>query len=111
MTPNPGSDEALALGCKCPVIDNEYGKGVPWPRTDGLDPNGHPSFWISQDCPLHGPSLDWSWVHKQEVADALAHEEGSCNCPACSGDWDFVNQCERGATSESGTAEAGAPCE
>ena len=27
MTPNPGSDEALAAGCNCPVMDNAHGKG------------------------------------------------------------------------------------
>lgn len=52
--PNPGSDEAKDLGCLCPRMDNDHGRGFPWPRTDGLDPNEHPSFWINEDCPLHG---------------------------------------------------------
>lgn len=39
---NPGSDEAKDQGCKCPVIDNAYGRG----RGDG-------TFWITQGCPLH----------------------------------------------------------
>ena len=39
--PNPGSREAIALGCRCPVIDNGHGR------------NG-PPFWIRDDCPLHG---------------------------------------------------------
>lgn len=52
--PNPGSDEALDLGCTCAVLDNYHGRGVPWPRDDGLDPDEHPSFWVSSDCPLHG---------------------------------------------------------
>jgi hypothetical protein len=42
VKPNPGSDEAIALGCKCPVIDNGHGKG----RGDGL-------FWFNGDCPIH----------------------------------------------------------
>lgn len=25
--PNPGSDEALDMGCICPVLDNSHGKG------------------------------------------------------------------------------------
>lgn len=41
--PKPGSDEAVALGCTCPVLDNGHGKG----RADG-------NFWISGNCPLHG---------------------------------------------------------
>lgn len=43
-TPNPGSDEALAKGCTCPVIDNGRGHG----RGDG-------NFWINEGCPLHTP--------------------------------------------------------
>ena len=38
----PGSDEALEHGCRCPVLDNEHGKGV----------NGN--YWINESCPLHG---------------------------------------------------------
>ena len=51
--PNPGSREALDRGCTCPVADNEHGRGIPWPREDGLDPVAHPSFWVSVNCPLH----------------------------------------------------------
>lgn len=40
--PNPGSKEARALGCTCPVIDNHHGHGA-----DGY-------FWVSENCPLHG---------------------------------------------------------
>ena len=45
--PTPGSDEALDLGCRCPVLDNAHGKGFPWGDTN-------PAFWIAEDCPLHG---------------------------------------------------------
>lgn len=44
--PNPGSDEALDLGCSCPVLDNAHGEGLQYP--DG------PVFWVNRDCPLHG---------------------------------------------------------
>lgn len=44
-TPNPGSDEAIALGCTCPVMDN--GRGLGAYGTKGL-------FWYSGDCPVHG---------------------------------------------------------
>ena len=43
--PNPGSDEAVAYGCKCPVLDNGHGAGSGW---------GPGKFWISADCPMHG---------------------------------------------------------
>ena len=46
--PNPGSPEAVAAGCTCPVIDNHHGKGVPAGK------NGAPMFWHSERCPMHG---------------------------------------------------------
>lgn len=43
--PNPGSDAALKLGCKCPVLDNARGNGY----------YGVPGrFAINADCPVHG---------------------------------------------------------
>lgn len=44
--PNPGSNEAIKMGCTCAVIDNYFGAGFQY---GGVDP----SFWISADCPLH----------------------------------------------------------
>jgi len=52
--PNPGSDEALALGCKCPVLDNEHGRGFPWPDAVPTGKPPTPKFWITAGCPLHG---------------------------------------------------------
>lgn len=40
--PNPGSDEAVALGCTCPIYDNNHGRRQPWP-----------DWWITAGCPLH----------------------------------------------------------
>ena len=49
MIPNPGSKEALNLGCKCAVYDNNHGDGI------GKDSNtGEELFWINLECPLHG---------------------------------------------------------
>jgi hypothetical protein len=45
--PNPGSVEARALGCTCPIIDNGYGKGA------YANENGDPAWWHSPDCPVH----------------------------------------------------------
>jgi len=42
--PNPGSDEAIAQGCTCPVLDNGHGDEE-LGRIRG--------FWISEGCPLH----------------------------------------------------------
>jgi len=44
--PNPGSNAALKLGCRCAVMDNNHGKWSPYP------PDG---WWISENCPLHAP--------------------------------------------------------
>lgn len=48
LIPNPGTEEALAAGCRCPVLDNRHGLG-------GFDlPDG--MFWFNEQCPLHGSS-------------------------------------------------------
>ena len=44
--PNPGSDEAVAQGCTCPVLDNGRGRGAY--QIDGVW-----QFWIDWACPLH----------------------------------------------------------
>ena len=43
--PNPGTQEAIDMGCTCPVIDNHYGKGV---TIDGCI-----EFWYTEGCPVH----------------------------------------------------------
>lgn len=45
-TPPPGSPEAVQQGCKCPVMDNAHGAGIPSPQG--------PQYWVVFDCPLHG---------------------------------------------------------
>jgi len=45
--PPPGSDEALLLGCSCPVMDNYHGQG--WFA------HGERQFMVAMDCPLHSP--------------------------------------------------------
>jgi hypothetical protein len=44
--PNPGSDQAVKLGCTCPRIDNCRGKGI---MIEGVV-----QFWVSENCSLHG---------------------------------------------------------
>lgn len=39
----PGSDEAIAEGCECPILDNRYGKGAY--KAEG--------YIVSFDCPIH----------------------------------------------------------
>jgi hypothetical protein len=47
-TPNPGSREAVAQGCTCPVLDNHHGRGA------YMDAAGLLHFWFNLSCPLHG---------------------------------------------------------
>jgi hypothetical protein len=42
--PNPGSDEAITLGCTCAVLDNGHGNPE-LGKTRG--------FWITEGCPIH----------------------------------------------------------
>ena len=42
--PNPGSNEAIELGCICPVLDNNHGRG-----------SG--PFWYTEGCPVHCPQV------------------------------------------------------
>ena len=46
--PNAGPDEAIDLGCTCPIMDNEYGKGYM-----GMED----VFVFNTQCPLHGEAL------------------------------------------------------
>jgi hypothetical protein len=45
--PNPGSDEAIAAGCHCPVMDNRRGRGY----------MGQPNMFVyTARCPVHDPA-------------------------------------------------------
>lgn len=51
---NPGSPEALAAGCECPILDNGHGIGA---YGGAISKPGSPwkkAFWINSACPLHG---------------------------------------------------------
>lgn len=44
--PNPGSNEAIEMGCTCPVIDNGRGRGSMY---------GENIFIYTAGCPVHCP--------------------------------------------------------
>lgn len=48
----PGSPEAVADGCLCPVLDNAHGRGCGY--VDAA--SGLPIFIFSFDCPHHADS-------------------------------------------------------
>ena len=55
ITANPGSRAAIALGCKCPVIDNGHGKGY---MGGAIGKDGNVQFVVNETCVLHGfPSV------------------------------------------------------
>lgn len=49
---SPGSKDAIAAGCLCPVIDNCRGQGA-YQKEDGT-----PVFWHNNACPIHGKAED-----------------------------------------------------
>jgi hypothetical protein len=49
--PNPGTKEAIEAGCTCPVIDNNYGRGIPIKIIGGTI---QMAYWMDGACPLHG---------------------------------------------------------
>ena len=63
IVPSPGSEEAVKKGCSCPVIDNHYGKGIPFPK--GIE------FIVHYDCPLHGVSIGFQWGRGHARKNAL----------------------------------------
>lgn len=44
LIPNPGSDDAISLGCTCPVLDN--GRGSGYMGESGV-------FVYTMGCPIH----------------------------------------------------------
>ena len=50
-TPNPGSPEAVAAGCECPILDNARGKGY---MGGAKDEKGEVIFIYAVGCPVHG---------------------------------------------------------
>lgn len=63
--PNPGSPEAIALSCSCPVIDNGNGKG--W--MGGVkDENGDTVFVYTVGCKVHSPELPRRSLYVKEEA-------------------------------------------
>ena len=47
--PPPGTTEAQAQGCNCPVEDNKHGRGV----EHGIEV----FYWVNGGCPLHGQDV------------------------------------------------------
>ena len=50
LTPNPGSEEAIKLGCSCPCMDNNYGINGSY--------YGEGKWIIMADCPIHNKRIN-----------------------------------------------------
>lgn len=50
--PKPGSKEAVAAGCNCPVHDNNNGEGIPMVHPDTKEIQL--GYWMTADCVIHG---------------------------------------------------------
>lgn len=76
--PNPGSYEAIRLGCKCPVMDNNNGRWPPYP------PDG---WWMVFGCPVHGPNSRKSDKEQPELRVGIDVEDDDdyegCSDPDC----------------------------
>lgn len=55
-TPPPGSPEAVAAGCLCPVLDNAHGRGIEFVDYDSMwrVTGTSRAWWRNSKCPLHG---------------------------------------------------------
>lgn len=60
--PTPGSDEAIAQGCTCPVMDNGRGRGA-------HQVDGKWVHWIALGCPLHHDTTPT----EKETNDGMDH--------------------------------------
>lgn len=49
MKPNPGSDEAIDMGCTCPVLDNGHGNARLGQER---------GFYYTDGCPVHDPETE-----------------------------------------------------
>lgn len=64
MPTNPGSPDAMRLGCTCSALANHYGDGA---VEDGMiKPD---KFLVADDCPIHADA--------RRVANAPVQEETS----------------------------------
>jgi hypothetical protein len=74
VTPNPGSPEALSLGCTCPVIDNSRGLGSPWA------PPTYAYYWVDDGCPVHRPPAPCPDCGHVATKHAGFHLSEPCPC-------------------------------
>ena len=92
-TYSPGSDEAVAKGCTCPVSDNARGQGLPGGQ-----------FWISEGCPLHAPAAP-SWAYDEPFDGDEFGPDGEDG-----DDWDDCGLMADGQCTKAGSEECDWDC-
>lgn len=65
-TPKPGSPEAVAMSCSCPILDNAHGKGY----------MGQPGIYVyTEGCPVHDPAPNNKHLFEQRTQITLPYSE------------------------------------
>ena len=61
--PDPGTEEAIEMGCICPVMDNEYGRG--WHGQEGV-------FIYNSGCPVHEQKfeVEVEKLHSEKISES-----------------------------------------
>ena len=78
--PNPGSDEAIAIGCNCPVLDNNHGD----PELGRIR-----GFVYRSDCPVHGAKMD---SERETLPNIESPEQNQAQSPAQTPEESLKNQ-------------------
>lgn len=50
--PNPGSQSAVRMGCRCSILHNNAGQGI-FQDAATIEKYGGAIFWYASDCPIH----------------------------------------------------------
>ena len=66
ITPNPGSDAALEIGCICSVDSNNHGTAYQRKEKE---------FLINRDCPLHGSPINKDQALSEESKPSFDDDE------------------------------------
>ena len=59
--PDPGTEEAIKMGCICPVMDNEYGRG--WMGQEGV-------FIFNMGCPVHAGDSVKEQIMSEQIKES-----------------------------------------
>lgn len=64
--PSPGSHEAKRLFCRCPSLENSWGRGTPESAYSSVR-----AFITDPKCTLHGDGTGYQWTPPPRERDEL----------------------------------------